>query len=156
MGPLSHRERVLAGLNHEVPDRYPVDLGGGPASGINLYAYKRLKEHLGLSGPIRVQTERSLLAWPDESLLERFDVDLRLVVAYTAEDSGERGIFNEAAYATEAEYTDVWGVVRRRPPHGHYYVVHAPFEKDDLSLADLDVHPWPSSKMTDVAGLRRE
>lgn len=156
MSPLSHRERVLAVLNHEVPDRFPVDLGGGPASGINLHAYKRLKEHLGLPGPIRVQTERSLLAWPDEGLLERFDVDLRLVVARTAEDSGERGIFKEAAYATEAEYTDVWGVVRRRPPHGHYYVVHAPFEKDDLSLADLDAHPWPSPTTTDVTGLTRE
>lgn len=156
MSSLSHRDRVLAVLNHEVPDRFPVDLGGGPASGINLYAYKRLKEHLGLPGPIRVQTERSLLAWPDAAVLDRFDVDFRLVVAHTAEDSGERGIFNEAAYATEAEYTDVWGVVRRRPPHGHYYVVHAPFEKDDLRLADLDAHPWPSPKTTDVAGLRRE
>ncbi|HYL81558.1 MAG TPA: uroporphyrinogen decarboxylase family protein [Candidatus Acidoferrum sp.] len=156
MSSLTHRDRVLTVLNHEVPDRFPVDLGGGPASGINLYAYKRLKEHLGLPGPIRIQTERSLLAWPDESLLERFDVDLRLVVANTAEDSGERGIFKEETYATEAEYTDVWGVVRRRPPHGHYYVVHSPFEKDDLSLADLDAHPWPSPTQTDVAGLTRE
>ena len=156
MSPLSHRDRVMAVLNHEVPDRFPVDLGGGPASGINLYAYKRLKEHLGVPGPIRVHSERSLLAGPDAVVLERFDVDLRLVVAHTAEDSGERGFFDEAAFGREAEYTDMWGVVRRRPPHGHYYVVHAPFEKDDLSLADLDAHPWPSPKKTDVAGLTRE
>jgi uroporphyrinogen decarboxylase len=133
-----------------------VDLGGTPASGINLYAYQRLKRHLGLSGPVRVQTERSLLAWPDDAILELFDVDLRLVVAHTAEDSGERGIFDESAYAAPAEYTDIWGVVRRRPPGGHYYVVHSPFEKDDLALADLDAHPWPSPEQTDVVGLRRE
>jgi len=156
MGSPSHRDRVLAVINHEVPDRHPVDFGGSPASGINLYAYKRLKEHLGLPGPVRVQTERSLLAWPDDAILELFDVDLRLVVAHTAEDSGERGIFDEVAYAAPAEYTDIWGVVRRRPPRGHYYVVHSPFEKDDLSLADLEAHPWPSPKKTDVAGLRRE
>lgn len=156
MSPLSHRDRVLAIINHEVPDRYPVDLGGSPASGINLLAYQRLKRHLGLPGPVRVQTERSLLAWPDDAILELFDVDLRLVVAHTAEDSGQRGIFDEATYAAEAEYTDVWGVIRRRPPGGHYYVVHAPFEKDDLSLADLDDHPWPAPTQTDVAGLRRE
>jgi uroporphyrinogen decarboxylase len=35
-------------------------------------------------------------------------------------------------------------------------VVHAPFEKDELRLADLDAHPWPSPDKTDVAGLRRE
>ena len=156
MSALSHRDRVLAVINHEVPDRHPVDFGGSPASGINLYAYKRLKEHLGLPGPVRVQTERSLLAWPDDTILELFDVDLRLVVAHTAEDSGERGIFDEVTYAAPAEYTDIWGVVRRRPPRGHYYVVHSPFEKDDLSLADLEAHPWPSPKKTDAAGLRRE
>jgi uroporphyrinogen decarboxylase len=156
MSPLTHRDRVLAVINHEVPDRHPIDLGGSPASGINLYAYQRLKRHLGLPGPIRVQTERSLLAWPDEAVLELFDVDLRLVVAHTAEDSGDRGIFDEAAYAVEAEYTDIWGVVRRRPPGGHYYVVRAPFEREDLSLADLDAHAWPSPGKTDVTGLRRE
>ncbi len=156
MSPLSHRDRVLAVMNHEVPDRYPVDLGGSPASGINLYAYKRLKQHLGLPGLIRVQTERSLLAWPDDAILELFDVDLRLVIAQTAEDSGTRGVFDELTYATAAEYTDIWGVTRRRPPGGHYYVVRAPFEKEDLSLADLDAHPWPSPTKTDVAGLRAE
>lgn len=156
MSSLSHRDRVLAVIDHEAPDRLPIDLGGSPASGINLCAYQRLKRHLGLPGPIRVQTERSLLAWPDDAILELFDVDLRLVVAHTAEDSGERGIFDEAAYAVEAEYTDIWGVVRRRPPGGHYYVVRAPFEKEDLSLADLDAHAWPAPGKTDVAGLRRE
>lgn len=156
MSPLSHRDRVLAVINHEMPDRHPVDFGGSPASGINLYAYKHLKQHLGLTGPVRVQTERSLLAWPDDAILELFDVDLRLVVAHTAEDSRERGIFDEAAYAVPAEYTDIWGVVRRRPAKGHYYVCHSPFEKDELSLADLDTHPWPSTTKTDVAGLRRE
>jgi len=156
MSPLTHRERVLAVIDREVPDRYPVDLGGSPASGINLYAYKRLKHYLGLPGPIRVQTERSLLAWPDDAILELFDVDLRLVIAHTAEDSGTRGIFDELTYATEAEYTDIWGVTRRRPPGGHYYVVRSPFEKEDLSLADLDAHPWPKPTQADVTGLRTE
>ncbi len=156
MSTLNHRDRVLAVINHEVPDRLPIDLGGSPASGINLHAYQRLKRYLGLPGPTRVQTERSLLAWPDDAILELFDVDLRLVVANTAEDSSQRGIFSEAMYAVEAEYTDIWGVVRRRPPHGHYYVVRSPFEKEDLRLADLDAHPWPSPQETDVVGLWQE
>jgi uroporphyrinogen decarboxylase len=156
MSPLSHRERVLAVINHEAPDRLPVDFGGSPATGINLLAYQRLKQHLGLQGPVRVQNERSILALPDEAVLELFDVDLRLVLAFAAEDSRNRGLFDEAALAREAEYTDIWGVVRRRPPHGHYYVVRAPFEKEDLTLADLDAHPWPSPTQTDAAGLRQE
>src|SRR5512136_2980794 len=106
MSSLSHRDRVLAVLNHETPDRIPIDFGGCPASGINLYAYARLKDYLGLPGPVRIQAERSLLAWPDDAILERFDVDLRLVVAYTAEDSRTRGLFDEGGYEKEAEYTD--------------------------------------------------
>jgi uroporphyrinogen decarboxylase len=156
MSSLSHRDRVLTVLNHETPDRPVVDLAGSPASGINLYAYQRLQAHLGLRGPIRVQSERSLLAWPDEAVFERFDADLRLVVARTAEDAGKRGLFDPAAHEQEAEFTDMWGVVRRRPPRGHYYVVGAPFEKDDLSLADLDAFPWPSPKGADTPGLIRE
>jgi uroporphyrinogen decarboxylase len=50
----------------------------------------------------------------------------------------------------------MWGVVRRRPPRGHYYVIHAPFGKEEPTLADLDAHPWPSPKKTDAAGLRCE
>lgn len=156
MSPLSHRDRVLTVLNHETPDRPVLDLAGSPASGINLYAYQRLQAHLGLSGPIRVQSERSLLAWPDEAVLERFDADLRLIVARTAEDSAARTLFDPAAYDREAEFTDTWGVVRRRPPRGHYYVVRAPFEKDDLTLADVDAFAWPAAKAPDAAGLGRE
>jgi uroporphyrinogen decarboxylase len=153
---LSHRDRVLTVLHHEVPDRPPVDLGGSSATGINLCAYKRLKEHLGVPGPIRVQSERSLLAWPDETILGRFDVDLRLVVGRTPEDAALRGLFDEAAYDVEAEYTDMWGVTRRRPPRGHYYVVSAPFGKDELALTDLDAHAWPEPRRPDGAILRSE
>jgi uroporphyrinogen decarboxylase len=156
MSQLSHRDRVLAVLGHEVPDRLPIDLGGSPASGINLFAYRRLKEFLGVSGPVRIQTERSLLAWPDEAILERFDVDLRLIVAQTPEDSANRGIFDEAAYERRTEYTDTWGVVRERPPRGHYYVTRAPFDKEEPTLADLDAHAWPSPKKADAANLCRE
>lgn len=153
---LSHRDRVLTVLNHEVPDRPPVDLGSSTSTSINLHAYRRLKEHLGMAGPIRVLSERSLLAWPDEEVLRRFDVDLRQVVAQMPEDAALRGRFDEAAYAREAEYTDLWGVTRRRPPHGHYYVTSAPFEKDDLDPADLDAHSWPAPKRPEGDLLRRE
>lgn len=153
---LSHRDRVQTVLNHEVPDRPPIDLGSSTATGINLHAYRRLKEHLGVPGPIRVLSERSLLAWPDDEVLRRFDVDLRLVVAQAPEDATVRGRFDETTDAQEAAYTDMWGVTRRRPPHGHYYVTSAPFERDDLGLADLDAHPWPAPKRPEGEILRQE
>lgn len=45
---LTSRERVVMALNHEEPDRVPLDLGGTGSSGINVMAYNRLRKHLGL------------------------------------------------------------------------------------------------------------
>ena len=43
---MTSRERVMAAVNHQVPDRVPVDLGGHRSSGIMAIAYSKLKKHL--------------------------------------------------------------------------------------------------------------
>jgi uroporphyrinogen decarboxylase len=45
----SSRERVLAALRHEEPDRVPIDLGSHASSTIAVLAYMRLRRHLGLA-----------------------------------------------------------------------------------------------------------
>ena len=45
---MNSRERVMTALNHEEPDRVPIDVGGTGLTNINLMAYGRLKKHLGL------------------------------------------------------------------------------------------------------------
>jgi uroporphyrinogen decarboxylase len=45
----SSRERVLAALRHEEPDRVPVDLGSHASSTIAVLAYMRLRKRLGLA-----------------------------------------------------------------------------------------------------------
>jgi uroporphyrinogen decarboxylase len=45
----SSRERVLAALRHEEPDRVPIDLGSHASSTIAVLAYMRLRKHLGLA-----------------------------------------------------------------------------------------------------------
>jgi hypothetical protein len=45
----------MMAVNHQEPDRIPIDLGGHRSSGISAIAYRRLKEHLGIeSGDIYV------------------------------------------------------------------------------------------------------
>ncbi|RME42176.1 MAG: hypothetical protein D6791_18380 [Chloroflexi bacterium] len=46
---MNSRERVLAAIRHEEPDRVPIDVGGTGVTGINLIAYGNLKRHLGLT-----------------------------------------------------------------------------------------------------------
>jgi len=73
---MTPRQRVLAALNHEEPDRVPIDCGAMRSSGIQAIAYHRLMSHLGITAdPPRVYDMVQQLAEPDPSYLERFDVD---------------------------------------------------------------------------------
>jgi hypothetical protein len=56
---------VLAALNHEEPDRVPIDLAGTGASGIVLDAYDRLKVHLGLEHETKIRSKLNQVADPD-------------------------------------------------------------------------------------------
>ena len=49
---MNPRERLLTALKHREPDRVPIDVGGTP-TGIEVDAYDRLKEFLGIKGPTK-------------------------------------------------------------------------------------------------------
>jgi uroporphyrinogen decarboxylase len=73
---MTPRERILAALNHQQPDRTPVDFGAHRSSGIAAMAYPKLRKALGLPPrPVRVYDPVQQLAVIDEDVLERFRVD---------------------------------------------------------------------------------
>lgn len=86
--PVTSRERVLAALNHQQPDRIPIDLSGHRSSGIAAMAYARLRDYLGLpKRPLRVYDPVQQLAIVDEDVLNRFRVDtIELGRAFALED----------------------------------------------------------------------
>ncbi len=45
---MKSRERLRIALNHQQPDRVPMDLGATRNSGITMPAYERLVKHLDL------------------------------------------------------------------------------------------------------------
>ena len=85
---MTSRQRVLAALNHQEPDRVPIDLSGHRSSGIAAMAYARLRDYLGLpKRPIRVYDPVQQLAIVDEDVLRRFGVDtIELGRAFALED----------------------------------------------------------------------
>ena len=73
---MNSRQRVLTALDHQEPDRVPIDFGGHRSSGIAAMAYARLREALDLPGrPLRVYDPVQQLAVIDDDVLDRFDVD---------------------------------------------------------------------------------
>jgi len=73
---MTSRERILCAVNHQQPDRVPVDFGGHRSSGIMAIAYNRLKQHLGItSGDIYVYDMMQQLAVIEPPILDMFGVD---------------------------------------------------------------------------------
>lgn len=70
------RERVLQAVDHQQPDRVPVDLSGHRASGISAIAYHKLKQHLGIrQGAVYVYDMIQQLAIIEPVVMDRFGVD---------------------------------------------------------------------------------
>lgn len=73
---MTSRERVLASIKHQQPDRVAVDLGATPSSGISTIAYNNVIKYLGIGGPNRIYDVVQQLAQPGDDILEKFKVDV--------------------------------------------------------------------------------
>ncbi len=76
MATMNSRERVLAALNFQTPDRLPKDLGGMLSTGISAFAYPRLVASLGLPARLpKVYDTGQMLAMPDPDVLDALGCD---------------------------------------------------------------------------------
>ena len=67
---MTSRERILAAIAHQQPDRVPVDLSATPSSGISAIAYSNLIRHIGQQNlPVQIYDVVQQLAQPDMSIL---------------------------------------------------------------------------------------
>jgi uroporphyrinogen decarboxylase len=74
---MNSRECVLAAINHQEPDKLPVDLGSTPSSGISALAYDRLTRHLNLSNRHnRVYDVVQQVTQPEAEVLDHFGIDV--------------------------------------------------------------------------------
>lgn len=74
---MTSRERILAALNFEPPDRLPLDLAGMPSTGISCFAYPALVAALGLPyRRARVYDTGQMLALPETDVLDALGCDV--------------------------------------------------------------------------------
>lgn len=132
---MKSRERVLLALNHQEPDRVPIDFGSTISTTIVASAYENLKKHLGLDHETKIRTVRARTVIPDDSILERFDIDTRALVLGNFTDGFKK--------IEENTMVDGWGTTWRRGDDGHYINVDGPFKNADLSIDALETHQWP-------------
>jgi len=151
METLSSRERVEKALEHEEPDRVPMDLGGFQ-SGITVLAYEKLKEKLGIRRPTRLSERNQQLAVVDEEVLQEFGVDMRYVFPRSPSSWDPREIETPHSQA----YIDEWGM-RWEKPHTSYYYDPVGFPLHNASREALSDYPWlnPEEKSR-FSGLKGE
>jgi uroporphyrinogen decarboxylase len=134
MVSMNSRERVWKALNHQIPDRVPLDFGSR-GSGLALAAYEELKKRLAVKTPTQVLDSRLGLAVIDESILDRFRIDTRYV--YTKASKS----WDPKADSGEDTFIDEWGATLKRPRGGFYYDhVGSPIKEPTLDA--IKKHTW--------------
>ena len=130
---MNSRERIVAALNHQEPDRVPIDLGGCD-TGIEAGAYEPLKELLGLRGEVTTCFVRDHTEI-DESVLVRFGVDTRYVRV-----NPPKGI--KPRIQEDNSYLDLWGTRWKKLPTSLYWdMVDFPIKEPTMDA--LKKYPWP-------------
>ena len=145
---MNGKERVLAAINHDKPDRIPVDFGTTNCTSMALKAHRNLAQLLGIdAGTNETLMMKSFqLAAVDERILERFQIDTRGI--YGNELHKNDVILDASTYINE------WGITFKMPKNGLYYdIIDRPLK--DALLEDLDKHKWPDAYDKErVTGLR--
>ena len=138
---MSSRERILKALNHQEPDRVPLDIGGCSQTGIQVNAYERLIAYLNIETPIKIIDMVQYLAEIDEQILDQFAVDTRGLNPSMAEITIEHDD-DPQGYT---HFTDRWGIQYKKPKVGGYYydLVGHPLS-GEVSLQDIDHFKFPN------------
>jgi uroporphyrinogen decarboxylase len=151
---MTSRERLLKALNHETPDRVPIDLGGNQ-TGIHKAAYQALAAHLGVRDDLVIMDAVQQLARPCEAVLQRFHVDTRYIAAGAAAGWTGGIVLRKRQGRTWHDLTDEFGVTWSMPDDSPLYmdITHHPL----AGATTEDVRRYPFPKGDDpgrFAGLR--
>jgi uroporphyrinogen-III decarboxylase len=70
------RENALKALNHETPDRVPVDFGSTATTGVHISCVAALRDYYGLEKrPVKVSEPYQMLGWIDDDLKDVMGID---------------------------------------------------------------------------------
>lgn len=139
---MTSRDRILKALNHEIPDRVPIDLGGNQ-TGIHKSAYRNLVRYLGLREEIRIMDAVQQLARPSEQVLERFRVDTRYIAAGPA-SAWKGGIVKvKRDGRVWHDLTDEFGIRWSMPDDQPLYMDITLNPLADATIRDVHDYAWP-------------
>jgi len=134
MKEMTRRQRVTTALNHQEPDRVPMDFT------ITLGAYTQLVKHLGMEN--EVDPEPQVANW-----LTYVPVDMKILEALGVDivQLGSKPPTGFPKYLPGGGYIDEWGI-KRVPverPDGGFYLEFDGNPLAEATIDDLEDYPWP-------------
>jgi len=140
---MTSRQRVMAVLNHEIPDRVPLDIGGINNSGMHVIIENKLKKHLNLAdhGTI-IKSRGQQVVVPDSSVLDYFGADTCSIYINETREWIEN---------PDGTFTDMWGIGQKLNPDGYYYnMCRHPLEDiEDIDALESYRFPKPTEYMVE-------
>ncbi len=141
---MTSRERVLAVLNAEVPDRVPIIMGVSNATGIKMKTYRGIKDLEGIQAP-----DGYIYQWPelgtaeiDEITMQRLGSDVRGVRDLHPASTLERNQKREP----HSPFIDSWGSGQTEIEPGEWFPGIHPLS-DATTIEELEAYPgWPDMK----------
>ncbi len=150
---MTSRERVLKAINHEIPDRVPIDMGGFQ-TGIHRKAYIELLKYLNLNEEVTILDPVQQLAKPSEEVLKKFHVDTRYICPKAPDTFTNKIERVERNGEMWHSLTDEFGVTWAMPEKQELYmdIIYHPLA--DATIEDIRKYPFPKgddpTRFTDV------
>jgi uroporphyrinogen decarboxylase len=143
-------------INHQEPDRVPIDLGGFQ-TGIHKKAYEELLNYLGIEEDIVILDAVQQLAKPSEEILRRFHVDIRYICSKGPDGFDWSIKKNQRNGQLWHDLTDEFGVVWSMPDKQQLYMDISHHPLATATIDDLKNYPFPKGgDPSRFAGLREE
>ena len=80
---MTSKERVLSALNHQQPDKVPLDFGGCTCSCMHVTCVEALREYYGLEKhPVKISEVSTMTGVIEPDLQEAIGVDLEGINGY--------------------------------------------------------------------------
>ncbi|NPV87503.1 MAG: hypothetical protein HPY45_16015 [Anaerolineae bacterium] len=151
---MTPRERVLAAINHEEPDRVPIIMGTSNTTSIKMPVYQKLKNLIGVDAP-----DEYIYNWPelgtarpDEATLLRLRSDARGIL-----DRFPAAVYQRnKTRPPHSPFIDDWGSGQKEIEPGNWYPGIHPMA-EATTIEEIEKYPWPDmDDPTRVAHLRAE
>lgn len=138
---MNSRERIFITLDHEEPDRIPIDLGSSFVTGITKTAYINLMNYLDKSeSEVQLYDTIQQLVCPTEELLRELQIDVRGIVPNIKRKNPD-----VVQKGSSLRFTDEWGVTWEMPEGSLYFnLIDSPLS-GEITAEEIENFDFPDT-----------